>query len=434
VHVIHLTPDGKSDVKVTYRQRVGAFFALLAILAGIGAALLFQRRIKVTSVLRRLAAELGRVKDTWTVAGLPALTLTDEVREVREGLRHGIDDVGGQHLVSLSETDPDVKKISDEIAFLRGLEFTWRKFATRAIELEKRTKEPVPRPAGWPDDIPERETLVRARLLLDEPIEIADVAARTTDITAHIDLMKRWTRMAAFIVGLYDHAVNFHHRPVAAVPAPPGAPAAPAAPDAGEGEGDKDPLDALFELYERLWRAGDAAVLDAIEKDLDASFGDIVKRPVRRVREAIIAASLNNPGWNGPTTARVLPAPEISVEDRLKALGDAGWGGSKRAVRAVWGFLRTCFWAVWHFIRRHAYGFGGVTAVALALTAVAWTGLKASWIDHSDFGWTGLVPAFLWGLVTATALDLLISAIERLRPGTRNYFRPPDGAAADGGE
>lgn len=73
-------------------------------------------------------------------------------------------------------------------------------------------------------------------------------------------------------------------------------------------------------------------------------------------------------------------------------------------------------------VKRWGYAVVAWLLVAVALFAVAWTGFDKTWLSGTNLGWSGLGAAFVWGLVTPAALDLLSSAIDRLRAGARVYY------------
>ena len=473
--VLHLTADGKSDVKLTLQQRVGAGFAVMAVIAGIVAGVFLQRRTKVSSTQHRLSVEVGRIRRKWDIQGLD-LSLTEEIAERISRLEDGVRGLGVQHLVSLADTDPDVTEMTDEIETLHHLQITWAAFARDALELKKLTLVPPPQFAGYrPDSQPPRGVVTRADRLLEDPITVDTLDARATDVRAQTAALRDWIGTAKTITVL---ATRFPapeplvppgpapEAPPAAPAVPPAAPAAQAVAEhdaaqaAVEEEGEPAPKGTLEELedqYVALWFAEDS---NAIGK---------VKEALPKIARA---AELNRPELDEELVAVPLDQWDLMIENAIDvAAAGAGQRGRRRPgpgdillghshgvgyqldegpdnLGLIWHGIVSLFFATgrglrwliwrpvarffrfighrvaagWRYLRLRTYTVLGLVAAALALFAVSWTGLQATWMNQTDFGWSGLIPAFLWGIVTASVLDLLVSALDRLRPGSRSFY------------
>lgn len=374
---LRIGADKDSDVTLKLEQQVAAEIALIVLLAGIAFGLIFQRHTKVTAVLRRLRAEIDGLRTKWVINEDPSGPTIDEaVKSLRERMKTALTGMRTQHVLALSDTDPDVVAMTADIGVVKDLEIVWDAFASAARRLRELASAAAPNLPGVTQLNDPRPVVLRSDTLLEErDLAIGDLPALDKEVRAHLEIFDRWNEIADIIVNLFPDL-------------PP------------------DKKRSMEVEFKKLWVTSDPDRMQAIDEAVNTAAGEAVVDAARRRREfqpfdGILGVNY----YRGDSGAHGMQAGEYegwsaSVAQAAERIGTTLWSAARR-----WGYAALS-WLL----------------VSVALFVVAWTGFETTWLSSTNLGWSGLGAAFVWGLVTPTALDLLGSAIERLRTGARVYY------------
>lgn len=384
---LRLGADKDTDVAVKVLQRVDPRLAFFAVLLGVGLGLTFQRRTKITATVRRLRAEIDGLRADWAIETVPTLTLTDAVSSLKAELSAAVDRLSRQHLISLSDTDPDVAALNADIGAVRKLEGSWDAFSAAAKQLKFLISLPAPKVDGitGPGGLPQvysdaAAVLTRTDAHRQGPLTIEELPELDKRVRAHIQMVVQWMDTAKRIQRLYAEVT------------------------------DAEPRRTLGEKYGLLWEADTSEKLTEIDDAVVDLSGGLID-----VRDNLTAAL---GGWDhlyagarlnlfsgGDSGRRELSAAEMDAW--LEKVAQASHQFRTHAIEK---------WRAWTFT------FVSWGLVLVAVLAVAWTGYEKTWLSATTLGWMGLLTAFFWGLVTPSVLDLAASAIDRLRSGARVYY------------
>lgn len=390
---LRLGADEKSDVKITLHRSEGLALPLVVLLLSILAGLWIQRVRGVTSVVEEQRWRLTMIESNW--AETSYLKISQKVRAKKAYLEKALDQLKKARTITLKESDKDLVKIVADIDALEQLRKSWNALLSVGRQLESAAAVQWQPPNGLPDNAGNSPKITHeARELLKNPTE--------PDVDAVDDTAKKFTGLLTLLTGsmppISEDIIRLHGWVMSR---------------AAKSDERQSLLNELDGAGCALWLASSKEEVDAVAKTVRNIRTRVLRLPAETTPSLYALAGVG-PLPAFPTgeggTATFVSAPLAPPLPASRPLTDSAHAQLFAAAEAPRAFrtteLKSPSWigriAVW-------------AATLMVFGAIAGLGLKATWFGE-DFGqavdWVGLV---VWGLLTPTSVEVLISLVDKMR-------------------